>query len=227
MPTLAFAQVKGGSGKTTSICALAPSFRAAGLTVCIIDADPQQSATRWFRRYAGHVGEAGSLTANGVTLRPDVGEASIVDAIDSAAAESDIVLVDLQGSANQAMIYAISRADLVIVPCQPGEFDVAEALRTLAVIQNTTKAMRREIPAYVLMTRTSPSLKRKADAHGRNQLIKAGVSVLATELMERTFFAQLTYTGAPPDPAEPSEENVAGNVTALLKEIVGILSRGA
>jgi len=220
---IVFAQVKGGSGKTTSICALAPAFRAVGLSVSVIDADPQQSVSRWHRRYAAHVSTSASNDSEGITLFPNVGETTLIDTIDAAAGQSDIVLIDLQGSANQAMLYAITRADLVIVPCQPGEFDVAEAVRTLSVVQQTAKAMRREIPARVLMTRTSPSLKRKADSHGRKQLEKAGAAVLDTELQERTFFAQLTYTGAPPDAAEPSEQNVLININGLLREVVSML----
>ena len=43
---------------------------------------------------------------------------------------ADLVLIDLEGSANQAMLYAAGKSDLVLIPAQPSAFDVREARRT-------------------------------------------------------------------------------------------------
>jgi chromosome partitioning protein len=47
MHTIAFANNKGGSGKTTTAVSLAAAFGEMRLRVLVVDLDPQGSATRW------------------------------------------------------------------------------------------------------------------------------------------------------------------------------------
>ncbi len=43
------AQQKGGAGKTTLTAHLAVAFKDAGKSVALVDIDPQQSLSNWFR----------------------------------------------------------------------------------------------------------------------------------------------------------------------------------
>src|SRR5882757_8243531 len=45
--TITVAQQKGGAGKTTLVAHLAVAFVRSGLTVAVIDIDPQASLSRW------------------------------------------------------------------------------------------------------------------------------------------------------------------------------------
>ena len=47
MPTIAIVSQKGGSGKTTLAVHLAAAATSAGKVSCIIDTDPQATATQW------------------------------------------------------------------------------------------------------------------------------------------------------------------------------------
>eukprot|EP01036_Dinobryon_divergens_P055091 gene55091-73593_t len=47
MPTIAFANPKGGAGKTTAALLLASELAAKGAQVTIIDADPERWISQW------------------------------------------------------------------------------------------------------------------------------------------------------------------------------------
>ncbi|MBP6439685.1 MAG: ParA family protein, partial [Thermomonas sp.] len=53
MKTWLVACSKGGVGKTTVATHLAAEAAVAGLHTALVDADPQESATRWCQRRAG------------------------------------------------------------------------------------------------------------------------------------------------------------------------------
>jgi len=60
----------------------------------------------------------------------DVAEDTIIERIEDAAAKTPFVVVDLEGTASKIVIYAISQADLVIIPTQGSQLDANEASRS-------------------------------------------------------------------------------------------------
>ena len=109
MPTIVFASSKGGAGKSTSAVVLATELAGQGATVVIVDADPNKPVSRWSNR----PGKPASLT-----VVADVTEDAILDRIDQASRQAAFVIVDLEGTASLMVGYAISRADLVVIPTQ-------------------------------------------------------------------------------------------------------------
>lgn len=149
MPVIVFANSKGGVGKSTSAVVLAQVLARRGASVSLIDADPNQPLSAWIARDPDRL--PGRLR-----LVSQVTENSITDAIDNAAEESAFVIVDLEGSANLAVSYAIGRADLVLVPMQGSQLDADQASRVVGLIHREQKAFRRDIPFAVFFTRTKP-----------------------------------------------------------------------
>ena len=82
-------------------------------------------------------------------------EATVIDEIEVWAARVPFVVVDLEGTASMTVAYAISRADLVIIPVQGSQLDAAEAAKAIKLIRQQEKAFTRQIPHTVLFTRTS------------------------------------------------------------------------
>lgn len=71
---------------------------------------------RWMQRFRRPPSpEILSLVSDAEMLPPRLREAQQA---------ADLVLIDLEGSANQAMLYAAGKSDLVIIPAQPSAYDV-------------------------------------------------------------------------------------------------------
>ena len=116
MPTIVFASPKGGAGKSTSAVVLACELARKGAAVTIIDADPNRPVSAWARR----PGKPEALT-----VVADVTEETVIDEIEGAAARVPFVIVDLEGTASMTVAYAISRADMVVIPSQGSQLDAA------------------------------------------------------------------------------------------------------
>lgn len=226
-PVIAFASTKGGVGKTTMAYSLAteltrrmkarntgrPASRRSGhpefLATCI-DADPNRTLTEAIRITG--MPEIQMIGADGETL---------LEVLRTARATSRIVLIDLEGTANQAMLYACGKADLVLIPAQPSRFDVLEAVKTAGVVRQAADLVGREIAYRVVLSRT-PVLRQRVADHARAQFQKAGLPMLAVELVQRTAFQTMTYSGAPPFAQEPAG-GAARNVAAMADEVAAIL----
>jgi hypothetical protein len=81
--------------------------------------------------------------------------------------------------------YAISRADLVIVPTQGSLLDATEAANAIRLVRNQEKASGRTIPTAVLFTRTSAALS-AVFASSRRSTSAGDVIVVAPSFTFRT-----------------------------------------
>ena len=54
-------------------------------------------------------------------------EENIIEEIEAAAQKTPFVIVDLEGTASMTVAYAVSRADLVIIPTQGSQLDAKQA----------------------------------------------------------------------------------------------------
>ena len=97
-----------------------------------------------------------------------------------ASAKTTFVVVDLEGTASMTVAYAISRADLVVIPVQGSQLDAAEAAKAIRLIRQQEKAFVRRIPYAVLFTRTSTAIKPRTFQHIRNEFVSHGVPAFQT-----------------------------------------------
>jgi chromosome partitioning protein len=58
-----------------------------------------------------------------MTIVSDTDEDTIIERIEDAASKTPFVVVDLEGSASMAVVYAISQADFVVIPTQGSQLD--------------------------------------------------------------------------------------------------------
>src|ERR1700678_1379282 len=150
MPTIVFASPKGGVGKSTSAVVLATELAQRGAAVTVIDADPNRPVSQWARR----PGCPQTLTVIGA-----ISEETIIDTIETASAKTAFVVVDLEGTASMMVAYAISRADLVVIPVQGSHLDAAEPAKAIKLVRAQEIAFRRTIRYTVLFTRTSAAIR--------------------------------------------------------------------
>ncbi len=221
MPTIVFASPKGGAGKSTSAVVLATELAGRGATVAIIDADPNKPVSRW----AGRPGKPETLT-----VVANATEDSILDQIDQAARQAAFVIVDLEGTASLMVGYAISRADLVIVPTQGSLLDATEAVKAIRLVRNMEKTAGKTIPTAVLFTRTSAAIRPRSLQAIESEFANSGVRVLGTQMHERDAFrAIFSFGGSLSDLDRGQVGNVAAaiaNARAFTAEVLSVIKSG-
>jgi chromosome partitioning protein len=187
MPTIVFASPKGGAGKSTSAVVLATELTGQGASVTIIDADSNKPVSRWAKR----PGKPAALA-----VVDDVTENAILDQIDLAATRTAFVIVDLEGTRSLMVGYAISRADLVIVPTQGSLLDATEAANAIRLVRNQEKASGRTIPTAVLFTRSRPALKPRSLRAIADELALAALGCSMCRCMSATPSAPSSHSAA-------------------------------
>jgi len=188
MPTIVVANGKGGSGKSTTALVLAQQL-AEQVPITIIDADPNEPITFWYG--GGYVG----IPSNFEVVTND-SERTIIDEIDEATRRSHFVIVDLEGIGSRRTSFAISRADLVLVPTQKQRLDAEMACKVVEEIALEGRAQRRVIPFALAFTRTrvvaeSRTARRIAAGIRKNKL----VAVVPVELHDRDAFGAMWDLG--------------------------------
>ena len=201
---------KGGAGKSTTIACLASYWHKAGRRVALVDADANQTLTRWHAK--------GNVLSE-LTLRTQLDEHAIIPTVAELAGEHDIVLVDCAGFGNQAMVFAIGAADLVLIPVMTDEANVFEALRTRKIVQSASMLTRRTIPARTLLCRVKRSM---IATHARNQLEQLQAEPLDTQIHDRVIFQEATFHGSSPNVLEPGG-SAAEDIERLAREIEPLL----
>ncbi|ACB83524.1 ParA family protein [Methylorubrum populi] len=221
MPVIAFANPKGGAGKTTTALLLATELAAKGAAVTVIDADPE----RWISQWAKLPGKPGN-----VRIVADVTEESVVDAIEAAEEEAQFVIVDLEGTASLMVSNTIGMADLVVIPIQGSSMDAKGGAKMLRLIRNQEKMSRRKIAHAVVLTRTGAAVTSRALRNVAEQLRAGGIDIFATPIVERAAYRDLfdyggTLAGLDGaqvsnlDKAIQNAREFAGEVVARLKAI--------
>jgi chromosome partitioning protein len=217
MPVIAFANPKGGAGKSTAALLLATTLSAQGASVMVVDADPRSTIDHWRR----------GLSKSKVAVRADAREDTIVPLIKEAAAQFQFVIIDLEGTANLRVSRAISRADLVIMPIQEGPLETRGAAETVKYVKDIEQDYDRPIPYVFLMTRTSAAVPTRMKKKLYETLLERRVSIFKTELVGRQAYREMLAERLALDELDAKEvsgiENAIKNAANFTAEVVELL----
>lgn len=218
MPVIVFASPKGGVGKSTAAVVLDTQLAESGASVTMIDADPNKPVARW----ASRPGKPESLT-----LVDKVAEQTIIRAIDDAARKTAFVIVDLEGTASMMVVYAISRADLVIIPTSASLLDAVEAVSAVQLVQRQEEAFRIKIPSAVLFTKTSAAIRTRTLVSIEAELNANDVPIFKSRIHDREAFRSLFSFGGTLSSLDPKQvRNIPAAVDdaqAFASEVVELL----
>jgi len=179
MKTISIISQKGGAGKTTLAINLAGAAVEQGLSVIIIDLDPQTSAKKWHDDRE-HKETPAVISAHAERL-PEILKA----AADNGAA---LRIIDTAPHSETNALDAATAADLVLIPCRASSFD----LKAITTSIKLTKIAQK--PAVIVINGAQPrgSLANQAE-QGITE--KYGMPVLDTRITQRMAFVHSVTEG--------------------------------
>ncbi len=178
-----FANLKGGSGKSTVSFNMAAWLEDQGCSVMAIDLDPQRTLT--------DVAE----------VRVDEGVEPVLqvyaqDEPQVVKTDVDEVIIDV-GAANPAgMNKALRMADRIVIPVPPSQPDVWATQRFLKMVKEAREDLDTDIEILAFLNRadTHHAVRESDDAQAALEMVK-GISYLPQRLYSRTIYRRSMSEG--------------------------------
>jgi chromosome partitioning protein len=186
--SLALANLKPGTGKTTSAVWLAHTFAQSGNSVLLVDADPSGSALEW-----------SDLAALDPRVTPQEAFPFRLVALPSRelhrrlpdiARDDDVVIIDTPQIEDHAAIArsALRYADEIVIPCAPTPIEINRTTPVRDEIAEVESLRDRAARSAILLNRCITRAHSTADA--RQALQDLGFDVLATAVPRLEVYAQ-------------------------------------
>jgi chromosome partitioning protein len=205
MKTVAILSEKGGAGKTTVAVHLATAAQLGGLPTAIIDLDPQASASDW--------ADSRDTPPEAVAIPP----ARLVAVLDKLRGGGcRFVVIDTGRDSHNAGYAAAQAADLILVPCRVGRFDIRALGRTLDLAKLAGK------PAHLVFNDLAPRAA-KIRAEAVEALAPMGCLIAPVHLSHRATFRDAPMSGQTAQETEPNGA-AAAEVAALFAWVCDTLT---
>jgi len=187
--SLALANLKPGTGKTTSAVWLAHIFARAGNSVLLVDADPSGSALEWSDLAAMYPGLAPQRAAFPFRIVA-LPSRELHRRLPDIARDDDVVIVDTPQIEDHASIArsALRYVDEVVIPCAPSPIEINRTTPVRDEIAEIGEVRDRPVRSAVLLNRCVARAHSTADA--REALINLGYDVLGTVVPRLEVYAQ-------------------------------------
>jgi chromosome partitioning protein len=219
MPVITIANPKGGAGKTTLAMVLADTLAKNGVSVCVIDADPNSIIEKWAAKRKA----AGKEMPYVVIPRPT--ESSMISTVTTLGQEHQFVIIDLEGAATRMASRALARSHMVLIPFNQSPIDAELAANAIALIMEEGEALNRAIPYRLVRSRDNAAIRTKTAKRIEAEITTSRVPLLNVSLVERAAYRDIYEFGAVLDELEqtPSVEKAIENAQLLAQAVVSAI----
>ncbi len=211
---------KGGSGKSTLTILLAGEFVHAGLKVAILDTDPQQSVVLWHRAC-----QARNLALDNLIVSSALDAGQLPAQI--AADQSDVMLIDVQGSGNAALAMAAANCDLIVIPCIASELDVAQVRRLPEYLERFTSKRGLAVRYRVVLNGVDGiEMRTRPFVEAIFALKQDNIKLAETIVSKRTSYRHITNGRGSLYQIEDKDDSclkAISNIHRLVDELVAVL----
>lgn len=169
-----FANIKGGSGKSTLCVNIAAMLIKLKFNVCVVDADPQKSTSDW-------------ITNTKDPLLSQVTCNEILDPEKFVELDYDFVLIDTQGSLNKELAGFLRVSSLVLVPCRSSRDDIV-GQGWIQIFLEKSQHELKKVPLLAVLNGVNK--RSQILSHIKQQLNEDGVLVAKTSVSQRVCFSE-------------------------------------
>ncbi|NTV10386.1 MAG: ParA family protein [Zoogloea sp.] len=202
---------KGGAGKSTITMQLAGGLARHGLSIAIIDLDPQETAWRW----ASAAPPETPFPA--VVSRLQGGAEGLAEAVRQARGTADFILLDCPPSVEHPhTLAALEQSDLAIVPVVPSPADLWSTRGAERLVQQV-QATRPGLKAGLLPNRV---MRTNLAWDVLEVMREFTLPVLAAALSQRTAYAESAVIGGTVYSLGRAGASAAREIDQLSKEII-------
>lgn len=210
MKIVATLNPKGGCGKTTISTNLAQALHNRGLSVLLVDSDPQGSASDWYA----------VDDENELDLIALAGPKS-VKTLPSVAQNYDYVVIDGAAKLEDMIAACIKVADFVLIPVQPSPYDIWAATDLVDFVKARQEVTDGTPQAAFVVSRAIEGTKLGNEV--RTALNEHGLPICATSIAQRQVYAQTASEGRT---VLDSDNNKAkSEAAALAAELVDMIAQ--
>ena len=187
--SLALANFKPGTGKTTSAVWLAHVFAQAGNSLLLVDADPSGSAVEWSDLAAMYPRPAPAQAAFPFRIVA-LPSRDLHRRLPEIARNDDVVIIDTPQIEDHAAIArsALRYADEIVIPCAPSPIEINRTSPMREEINDIGAVRDRPARSAVLLNRCVTRATSTTDA--REALQDLGYDVLGTAVPRLEVYAQ-------------------------------------
>ena len=171
---ITFANVKGGSGKSTLCVNMAAILIRSGYSVALLDADQQKCSQDWL-----------SGTKDKLLSRVQIIEQDALK--NSEDGEFDFLVIDTQGSLTKEMAQFLFQSSLIITPCRVSRDDIVGQGWIEVFLRQASQDLKKP---PILTVLNGVNKRSSILSHVIEQLKEDGVRVAETCISQRVCFAE-------------------------------------
>ena len=215
---ITIASSKGGVGKSTLCIMLAGAFVSRGQRVHVIDLDENATVARWHNQH--NVQMAGMSVAS---IRPELFSEHLKVAKES---NPHAILIDVAGVYEKTLLQAMARSHLVIIPAQPSEPDLHEAMKVVRDLRELNESFSGTVDYRLLMNLCEP-LDPLYQRHAFAEVARLGLKRFDTLVHKRAPYREAFLNGLTPHMTADKRESVAkavAEIDAVIAEIDAALT---
>lgn len=211
---IAFANQKGGVGKTTCSVNVAATLADMGYRVELINLDPQGTALDWAESRAENRPES-------VTFRVSSMGTNVHKEVNAIKSGCDFIIIDGAPQASTLTVSAIKAADILVMPLQPSQADAWSTDSTVDFVQEIHELRDKQIPKAFFL----PVMVLKNSVESRtfsDNLTKGyGMPTLKSRTTQRLPY-QRVFVGGGTVLDLPEQDTARHEIKMLTKELIEI-----
>lgn len=185
MYVITFANPKGGSGKTTSAMLLAEQIALSGGRVAILDLDPNANIVTWSQARESEQKNV-PFSVHERPLAEDT-----VELIDTLTEHCDYLIIDLEGSKDQMVTFALSRTDLCVIPLDGSPMEARQAAAAVRLVRSIANMIRTPIAYTLLFTRTNAAFQTTDERDVRMEMETINIPTLPVRVAKRAPYTRI------------------------------------